>query len=254
MKKKAVVLLSGGIDSSTALAIAKEKGYEIYALTFNYGQRNSIEMESAKKVASAIGVKEQKIFNLDLREVAKSALTGNPDVPKEKNTVDAKIALQDIGKGLYQNNVDYLPEAICPDGEQKKVPATYVPARNTIFLSIALAWAESLGAEDIFIGVNAVDYSGYPDCRSEYIEAFGRLAKLAIASGRVTIHAPLLRMGKAEIIRKGTSLGVDYSKTWSCYDSCADGKACGKCDSCRLRLEGFKKAGITDPIQYRIRD
>jgi 7-cyano-7-deazaguanine synthase len=195
MKRKAVVLLSGGVDSSTTLAIAKEKGFDVYALSFDYGQRNNIELESARKVVKAIGVKEHKIFNLNLRTIGGSTLLGDSGVPERKSI----------------------------DGE---VPATYVPARNTIFLSIALAWAEVLGAEDIFIGVNAIDYSGYPDCRPEYIEAFDRLSKVATASGGVTIHAPLINMSKAEIIKKGVSLGVDYSKTWSCYDSDAEEIAC----------------------------
>ncbi len=218
--KKAVVLLSGGVDSSTTLAVARERGFEVYALSFNYGQRNSIELKSAKKVAKELDVKKHKIFNLNLRGLANSALIGDSEVPKGR-----KI-----------------------DGE---VPVTYVPARNTIFLSIALAWAEVLGAGDIFIGVNAIDYSGYPDCRPEYIEAFQKLSRVAIVSQGVTIHAPLLHMTRAEIIQKGISLGVDYSKTWSCYDPDAEGIACGRCDSCRIRREGFEKAVIPDPIRYQ---
>lgn len=216
---RAVVLLSGGIDSSTTLAIVKESGFELYALTFDYGQRNNIELESARKVAGTIGVKEHKIFNLNLGGVARSALTGDSEIPKGR-----KI--------------------------DREVPVTYVPARNTIFLSIALAWAEVLGAQDIFIGANALDYSGYPDCRPEYIEAFQKLAKVAIASGGVKIHAPLIDMTKVEIIQKGASLGVDYSNTWSCYDPEAEQKACGECDSCRIRRRGFEKAGMTDPMVY----
>lgn len=218
MKGKAVVLLSGGVDSSTALAIAGAEGFEVYAISFDYGQRNKIEIGSAQEVAKASRVKEHRVFNIDLRSIGGSALTGDIEVPKHKE-----------GQG---------------------VPVTYVPARNTIFLAIALAWAEVLGAENIFIGANAMDYSGYPDCRSEYMEAFEKLAGLGTVSGKVRIRAPLMHMTKAEIVAKGMSLGVDYSMTQSCYDPGADGTACRECESCRLRIRGFEEAGMTDPIRY----
>jgi len=220
VKKKAVVLLSGGVDSSTTLAIAKDLGFEVYALSFDYGQRNNVELKSAGEMAKAIGVKEHRIFDIDLRTIGASALTGDLSVYDKKKR----------------------------DGN---VPATYVPARNTIFLSIALAWIETLGGKDIFIGVNVVDYSGYPDCRPEYITAFENLSKLATASGAVRIHAPLLHMSKAEIIKKGMSLGVDYSKTWSCYAPDTEVFACGRCESCRIRMEAFGKAGLSDPASYK---
>jgi 7-cyano-7-deazaguanine synthase len=219
MRKKAVVLLSGGVDSSTVLAIAEAESFDVYALSFDYGQRNNIELGSAQEVAKANRVKEHRIFNIDLRAIGGSALTGDIEVPKQKE-----------GQG---------------------VPVTYVPARNTIFLAIALAWAEVLGAKDIFIGVNAMDYSGYPDCRPEYIEAFEKLAGLGTVSGKVRIRAPLMHMTKAEIVARGMSLGVDYSMTQSCYDPASDGAACGECESCRLRIRGFEEAGIEDPISYQ---
>ncbi|MCE3232074.1 MAG: queC [Rickettsiaceae bacterium] len=220
--KKAVLLLSGGLDSTTTLALAKSGGYEVYALSFKYGQRHSIELEAAKKVADALKVKEHKIAELDLRLFGGSALTDNIEVPKDR------------------------------DLESTGIPITYVPARNTIFLSYALAYAEVIGAFDIFIGANAVDYSGYPDCRPEYLQAFENMANLACAAtvegkGKFTIHAPLITLTKAEIIQKGLSLGVDYSLTLSCYDPSPKGKPCGKCDSCQLRNKGFAQNGMCDP-------
>jgi len=227
VRKRAVVLLSGGLDSTTALAIARSHGYELHAMSFRYGQRHSVEIECASKVAKAADVRRHLIVDLDLRAVGGSALTDQIEVPKERS-------VEEIGSGI---------------------PTTYVPARNTIFLSFALAWAEVLGAEDIFIGVNALDYSGYPDCRPEYIEAFEKLAGLATKAGvegtlRLRIHTPLIAMTKAEIIRTGLALGVDYSLTHSCYDPDAQGLACGRCDSCLLRLKGFAEAGATDPLSY----
>lgn len=225
--KKAVVLLSGGLDSATALAICKEEGYEPYALSFRYGQRHVIELEAASMVAKQLGVSDHVIIDIDLRSFGGSALTADIDVPKDR------------------------PETELEAG----IPVTYVPARNTIFLSFALAWAEVLGAEDIFIGVNAVDYSGYPDCRPEFIAAFERLANLATKAAvegksRFRIHVPLINMTKADIIRKGMGLGVDYSLTTSCYDPAPSGEACGHCDSCILRMKGFREAGASDGRKY----
>ena len=222
-----MVLLSGGLDSTTALAVARSAGYELYAMSFRYGQRHSLELESASRVASAIGVEKHLIANFDLRAIGGSALTDQIEVPKERGA-------EEIASGI---------------------PRTYVPARNTIFLSFALAWAEVLGAQDIFIGVNALDYSGYPDCRPEYIESFERMANLATKAGaegrlRLKIHTPLIAMTKAEIIVTGLRLGVDYSLTHSCYDPSSEGIACGKCDSCLLRLRGFAEAGLRDPLSY----
>ncbi|MDX2442125.1 MAG: 7-cyano-7-deazaguanine synthase QueC [Desulfobacterales bacterium] len=225
--KKAVVLSSGGLDSTTVMAIAKHDGYLIYSLSFSYGQRHKIELEAAKKVAEIIGVEKHLVINLDLNKIGGSALTDSIDVPKNRNE-----------------------KAISAD-----IPVTYVPARNTIFLSYALAWAEVIGSSDIFIGVNAIDYSGYPDCRPEYIEAFEKMAKLATKAGvegltRIKINTPLLNMSKAQIIKKGIELGVDYSLTHSCYDPNPEGVACGRCDSCILRKKGFKEAGVKDPTKY----
>jgi 7-cyano-7-deazaguanine synthase len=224
--KHAVVLLSGGTDSTTTLAIAIAQGYATYVLSFDYGQRHSLELEAARRVAKALGAKEHRTAKIDNRIFGGSALTDNVDVPKGRSE-------KEIASG---------------------VPITYVPARNTIFLSCALAWAEVLGAFDIFIGINALDYSGYPDCRPEFITAFENLAKLATKSGvegqRFRIHAPLISLSKAEIIRRGTELGVDFSLTHSCYDPTADGRACGRCDSCQIRLKGFHEAGLPDPIAY----
>ena len=224
--KRAVVLLSGGLDSSTTVAICRNEGYNIYALSFRYGQRHKREIAAAKKIAIARGVREHRVAEIDLRIFGGSALTDMIDVPKKRRE-------SEIAAGI---------------------PITYVPARNTIFLSYALAWAEVLDAPDIFIGINALDYSGYPDCRPEFITAFENLAKLATKSGvegqRFRIHAPLISLSKAEIIRRGTELGIDFSLTHSCYDPTADGRACGRCDSCQIRLKGFHEAGLRDPIAY----
>lgn len=226
-EKKAVILSSGGLDSTTVIAIAKSEGYLIYSLSFSYAQRHFVELEAAKKIAEIIGVEKHLVINLDLNKIGGSALTDSIDVPKNMNE-----------------------EAFSDD-----IPVTYVPARNTIFLSYALAWAEVIKSSDIFIGVNAVDYSGYPDCRPEYIEAFEKMANLATKAGvegltRIKINTPLLNMSKARIIEKGIELGVDYSLTHSCYDPNPDGVACGQCDSCILRKKGFKEAGLKDPIKY----
>jgi len=224
----AVVLLSGGLDSTTTLAIAKSEGFTPYALSFGYGQRHGVELESAKQVAQALGVAEHVIADIDLRRFGGSALTADIAVPKSRS-------LEAMGEGI---------------------PVTYVPARNTVFLSFALAWAEVLGSSDIFIGVNALDYSGYPDCRPEYIAAYEQMANLATAAGvegrqRLKIHAPLIRLTKAQIIQRGTALGVDYALTSSCYDPGADGRPCGACDSCLLRAKGFAEAGLPDPLLAR---
>ena len=226
-KKKAVVLSSGGIDSTTVMAIAKQEGFEIYGLSFFYEQRHSVEIEAARKVADVMGVKKHLIIDIDLKKIGGSALTDNNlNVPKHRN-------------------IQRMPD---------EIPVTYVPARNTIFLSYALAWSEVLQSSDIFIGVNAIDYSGYPDCRPEYIEAFERMANLATKAGvegktKLKIRTPLIHMTKAEIIKKGVDLGVDFSLTHSCYDPSSDGLACGECDSCIIRKQGFKEAGIIDPTQ-----
>ncbi|MFC1884391.1 7-cyano-7-deazaguanine synthase QueC [Thermodesulfobacteriota bacterium] len=226
-KKKAVVLTSGGLDSTTALAMAVSEGYDVYCLTFRYGQRHAREIESAERIAVKFNVRKHMVMDIGLSEIGGSALTDDMEVPKHGKT---------------------------PAGEQG-IPITYVPARNTIFLSYALAWAEVLGASDIFIGVNAVDYSGYPDCRPEYVEAFENMANLATKAGvegemRVKIRTPLINMTKAEIIRQGIEIGVDYAMTRSCYDPSDDGKACGHCDSCLIRKRGFLEAGIADPAEY----
>jgi len=228
--KKAVILLSGGLDSATTLAIARSQGFECYTLTFRYGQRHKREIEAAKKIANSLGAVEHRIIDIDLAQFGGSALTDSTiEVPKDR--------------------VDL--------GNHNQIPPTYVPARNTIFLSYALAWAEVLGAFDIFIGVNATDYSGYPDCRGEFIAAFEKTVNLATAAaverkGRYKIHTPIIDMTKAEIILNGTKLGVDFSLTHSCYDPDQQGRSCGRCDSCRLRLKGFAEAGLKDPIEYRI--
>jgi len=225
---KAVVLLSGGIDSATILAIAKDRGFDLYALSFRYGQRHIIELEAAKRIALCNKVAEHLIIDIDLRRIGGSALTADIAVPKSRN-------VEQMGKNI---------------------PVTYVPARNTIFLSYALAWAEVIGADDIFIGVNALDYSGYPDCRPEYIAAYEQMANLATKAGvesgkKLKINAPLIQMSKSQIIRKGIELGVDYSLTHSCYDPLPSGDACGECDSCLLRLKGFRDAGVKDPVRYK---
>jgi 7-cyano-7-deazaguanine synthase len=234
MSKNAVVLLSGGLDSATALAIAQSRGFDAYALTFAYGQRHAIEIEAARKVAAAAQVARHIVLPIDLRVFGGSALTDDIAVPKGRD--EAEMA--------------------------RAIPVTYVPARNTIFLSFALAWAEVLGSHDIFIGVNALDYSGYPDCRPEFVAAFQHMANLATkvavednAAGagapHLTIHAPLMDSTKADIVARGLALGVDFALTRSCYDPSPDGFACGECDSCRLRLKGFAAAGIVDPAPYR---
>jgi len=224
MHPRAVVLVSGGLDSATTLAIARRDGYECHALSFDYGQRHRFELEAARQVCAAQGVAAHSVCRLDLRSFGGSALTADLPVPKDRD------------------------EATMAAG----IPTTYVPARNTIFLAIALGWAETLGAADLFLGVNAVDYSGYPDCRPEFIAAFESLAQLATKAGvegtaRYRVHAPLIRMTKAEIIRLGLALGVDYGLTHSCYDPSPAGRPCGRCDSCRLRARGFADAGATDP-------
>jgi 7-cyano-7-deazaguanine synthase len=224
---KAVILLSGGMDSATAAAVALDRGFEVYGLSFRYGQRHATELEAARRVAERLGVRRHVVLDIDLRAFGGSALTGDLEVPK--NT-----PLERIGAAI---------------------PATYVPARNTIFLSFALAWAEVLGSADIFLGANALDYSGYPDCRPEYIEAYERMANLATRAGvegsRFRIHTPLISLSKAEIVSLGTRLGVDYSLTWSCYDPTPDGTACGRCDACILRQKGFREAGMEDPASYQ---
>ncbi len=225
---KAVVLLSGGLDSTTVLAMAKAEGFESYALSFSYGQRHSWELECARRITTASGVKDHRIAQIDLRVFGGSALTADITVPK--------------GRSLEEMSAH--------------IPVTYVPARNTIFLSFALAWAEVLGSSDIFIGVNALDYSGYPDCRPEFIEAFERLANLATKAGveghqHLKIHTPLIALSKAEIIEAGLKLGVDYGLTSSCYDPSPSGEPCGACDSCLLRQKGFRDNGMSDPLKYR---
>ena len=226
--KKAVILLSGGLDSATVLAIAKAEGYEPYALSFSYGQRHAWELEAAKRVAASIGVAQHRVTTIDLRAFGGSALTADLDVPKGRDA-------EEMSHGI---------------------PITYVPARNTIFLSFALAWAEVLGASDIFLGVNALDYSGYPDCRPEFIAAFEKMANLATKAGvegrqHLRIHTPLIAMTKAQIIATGTKLGVDYGLTSSCYDPGPTGAPCGQCDSCLLRQKGFRENEIEDPISKR---
>ncbi|WP_421118486.1 7-cyano-7-deazaguanine synthase QueC [Aquihabitans daechungensis] len=228
MPKPAVVLLSGGLDSSTVVALAQRDGYEVHALSFAYGQRHTVELEAAARVAKAAGITDHKVIDIDLRAFGGSALTDDIDVPKHD-------AAEEIGAGI---------------------PVTYVPARNTIFLSFALAFAEVLGSSDIFIGVNALDYSGYPDCRPEFVAAFQDLARIATKAGvegstEVTIHAPLMEMTKAQISTAGTELGVDYAITISCYDADEAGLACGRCDSCHLRHQGFVQAGLADPTRYQ---
>lgn len=225
MTRGAVVLLSGGLDSATVAAIAQREGFDVHAMSFRYGQRHAVELDAATRVAAILGVREHRIVDIDLRAFGGSALTDDIDVPKD--------------------GVD-----------PSTIPVTYVPARNTIFLSFALAWAEVLGAADIFIGVNALDYSGYPDCRPEYIAAFERMARLATKAGveggqSITVHAPLIALTKAQIIERGMALGVDYALTRTCYDPSPAGEACGECDACQLRLKGFADLGLADPAPYR---
>ncbi len=241
---KAVILLSGGIDSSTTLAVARKRGFELYALTIRYGQRHKIEIEAARKIARVLQVMRHEIVNIDMSIFGGSALTDNIDVPKRR--------LKDSSDIVFKTPPESPPTSV--GGEVNDIPVTYVPARNIIMLSVALGWAESIGARHIFIGVNAVDYSGYPDCRTEFIAAFERLANLATRAGvegrEFKIEAPLIDMTKAEIISLGTSLGLDYGLTHSCYDPLPDGFACGICDSCIIRRRGFAKAGIPDPAKY----
>jgi 7-cyano-7-deazaguanine synthase len=229
MSKRAVVLLSGGLDSATCLAISKAEGFLPHALSFRYSQRHAVELLAAKRVAEALGAAGHEVVEVGLGRFGGSALTADIPVPKDRSSAE-------MGHGI---------------------PVTYVPARNTIFLSYALAYAEVLGAWDIYIGVSALDYSGYPDCRPEYLAAFEAMANLALAAavegkGRLTIHAPLVTLTKAETIRRGVALGVDYSLTHSCYDPDAEGRACGRCDSCQLRRRGFEEAGVPDPTQYAV--
>jgi 7-cyano-7-deazaguanine synthase len=224
---RAVVLLSGGMDSATTAAIARREGFEVCALSVRYGQRHAVELDAARRVAAALGVARHVVIELDLRAFGGSALTSDIPVPKD-------TPAERIGAGI---------------------PATYVPARNTIFLSLALAWAETLGARDIFLGANALDYSGYPDCRPEYVAAFERVANLATRAGvegaGIRIHTPLIDLSKADIVRRGLELGVDFALTLTCYDPSADGAACGRCEACLLRLKGFAEAGERDPANYR---
>lgn len=226
MKKKAVALVSGGMDSAVVLAMAKQQGFDVYALSVRYGQRHTSELDAAARVATMLGAVEHKTVHVDLRSIGGSALTDDIAVPTD---TDGHV----IGEGI---------------------PSTYVPARNTIMLSVALGWAEVLGATDLFCGVNAVDYSGYPDCRPEFIESFERLANLAtkagVEGGNFRVHAPLMRMSKAQIAQEGIRLGVDFAQTVSCYQADEDGLACGHCDACQLRAQGFKEAGIFDPTRY----
>jgi 7-cyano-7-deazaguanine synthase len=226
LNKKAVVLLSGGIDSTTTLAIALDQGFDIYAISFRYGQRHQLELEAAKQIAAYFNIKEHLIVDVDLTAIGGSALTADLQVPKHRDI--EKIA--------------------------DEIPITYVPGRNIIFLSLSLAWAEVLNASDIFIGANAIDFSGYPDCRPEFLAAYEKMANLGTKAGaegkKISVHAPLIKLTKAQIIQKGAELGIDYSLTLSCYDPSDDGKSCGKCDSCLLRKKGFQEAGITDPTVY----
>jgi 7-cyano-7-deazaguanine synthase len=228
MTKPAVVLLSGGLDSATVAALARRDGFDVYALSFSYGQRHSAELDAADRVARYLSVAAHKTIAIDLRAFGCSALTADIEVPK--------------GRAMAQMSA--------------AIPVTYVPARNTIFLSFALAWAETLGSSDVFMGVNALDYSGYPDCRPEFVEAYERMARIATKAGvegatALSIHAPLIHMSKAQIVQVGTSLGVDYGLTVSCYDADSAGAACGECDSCVLRRKGFAEAGLPDPTRYR---
>jgi 7-cyano-7-deazaguanine synthase len=225
---KAVVLLSGGMDSATTAAIAQQEGFDVHALSVRYGQRHAVELDAARRVAERLGIRRHVVIDLDLRAFGGSALTSETPVPKD-------TPMAEIGA---------------------RIPATYVPARNTIFLSLALAWAETLGARDIYLGANALDYSGYPDCRPEYFEAFARLASLATRAGteggeRLTLHTPLIALSKREIVARGLALGLDFALTSTCYDPDPDGAACGRCEACLLRLRGFEEAGLADPARYQ---
>jgi 7-cyano-7-deazaguanine synthase len=228
MTKPAVILLSGGLDSATVAAVARQQRFDLFALSVDYGQRHRFELAAANRVAEAVGVRRHEVVRVDLSTFGASALTGQIEVPKNRPL----------------------------ESMEERIPVTYVPARNTVLLSLALAYAETVRAADIFIGVNAVDYSGYPDCRPEFIESFQRLANLATKAGvegnlRFKIHTPLIQMSKAQIIRRGTELGVDFGLTHTCYDPAPDGRSCGQCDACQLRLKGFAEAGLTDPLRYR---
>jgi len=225
---KAVVLLSGGLDSTTVAAIALDRGFDVHALTFRYGQRHKAEVEAARRVAERLGIRRHEVLDIDLRAFGGSALTGDLEVPKD-------TPIDEIGH---------------------RIPSTYVPARNTIFLAFALGWSEVLGASDIFLGANALDYSGYPDCRPEFIESFQTMANLATRAGveggrKLTIHTPLITLSKREVIERGLALGVDYGMTRTCYDPSPDGAACGRCEACLLRLKGFREAGLEDPAPYQ---
>lgn len=248
---KAVILLSGGLDSTTALAIAIDRGFEPHALSFRYGQRHHIELDAAHNVARALGPMQHIVADIDLRIFGGSALTADIDVPKQNHTYQTEASQT----GHTPNDSLNTPDNT--DQTELAIPVTYVPARNTIFLSFALAWAEVLNAENIFIGVNSLDYSGYPDCRPEYIAAYEQLANLATKAGveglqQLKIHAPLGDMTKSQIIQTGLKLGVDYSMTHSCYDPNEDGISCGSCDSCTLRRQGFATAGCSDPLLYQV--
>jgi len=247
----AIILLSGGIDSTTTAAIAADRGFDLYALSFAYGQRHDIEIAAARRIAGSLNVKHHVIQSIDLRAFGGSALTGDIDVPLDR---DLDFATRDRGTSPC-GRPGSDPDATDADGASPEIPVTYVPARNTVFLALALAYAETVGAFDIFIGANAVDYSGYPDCRPAFIAKFQELANLATAAavehrGRFNIHAPLIDMTKADIICTGVRLGVDFSITHSCYAPTPSGLACGRCDSCRLRARGFTEAGIPDPTRY----
>jgi 7-cyano-7-deazaguanine synthase len=225
---KAIVLLSGGMDSATTAAVASSQGYDVHALSFRYGQRHAAELDAARRVAAHLGIRQHLVLAIDLRAFGGSALTGELAIPKD-------TPLEQIGR---------------------RIPSTYVPARNTIFLSFALGWAEVLGASDVFIGANAMDYSGYPDCRPEYIKAFEQMARLATRAGvehgqQLKIHTPLIELSKREIVERGLALGVDYSITLTCYDPDSEGRACGRCEACLLRLKGFREAGMEDPAEYQ---
>ncbi len=239
--KKSVVLVSGGLDSATCCGFARKEGFDIYALSFSYGQRHRVELESARKVASFFKAVEHRVINIDLRAFGGSSLTSDMDVPKNRFPRDENSISKEITSGVQSQT-------------QNDIPNTYVPARNTIFLSYALGWAEVLGCNDIFIGVNAVDYSGYPDCRPQFIDAFQKMANLAtkaaVENQKITIHTPLISLTKAQIIKAGISMNIDYSITHSCYDPSPDGLACGSCDSCIIRKRGFQDAGVEDPTHY----
>ncbi len=240
--KKSVVLVSGGLDSATCCAFARKNGFEIYAMSFSYGQRHHVELESARKVASFFKAVEHRVITIDLRAFGGSSLTSDMGVPKNRFPRDEISSEKEVISGAKPQT-------------HKEIPNTYVPARNTIFLSYALGWAEVLGCNDIFIGVNAIDYSGYPDCRPQFIDAFQKMANLAtkasVENKKITIHTPLISLTKAQIIKAGISMNIDYGITHSCYDPSPDGLACGSCDSCIIRKKGFLDAGVKDPIYYQ---